>query len=252
MRPLFSAFLFCSIASLSISAQTTPSVSVIGEAQMKVSPDQVVFTFEIVTANKDLAVAKRENDARSAKTLTATKAFQIDNEDIQTASLTISPKYTGDKVPRGAQLLIGYEVTKRIFITLRDLEKIDSFLAKAIEAGVNRVVSISIENSQMQKFQEQVRTMAVKNALNKAQAYAAQLGQTIGKAYVIREEGADTPGYSSGFGSGSGNGTGDGDGWGDPAGRIATPTNPFVSQITFALGQIVIEEKVYVTFELNR
>jgi uncharacterized protein YggE len=237
-------------AAASIAAQAVqPSVSVVGEAQMKVSPDQVVFTFEIITANKSLAVAKRENDTRSAKTLLATKSFPISADDIQTDSLTISPQYTGPRDPRGERVLIGYEVTKRMLITLRELDKIDMFLAKAIEAGVNRVAAISIENSQMQKFQEQVRSMAVKNARAKASAYAAQLGQTIGRAYVIREEDADTPGYTSGTGSGSGRGSGTG--YGDPNGKIETSTNPFVSQVTFALGQILIEEKVYVTFELK-
>lgn len=215
---------------------------------MSISPDQVVFTFEVVTADKDLSVAKRTNDSRSAKTLIAAKDFRIGSQEIQTDSLTISPQYTGAKDRRGEHVLIGYEVTKRIFVTLKDLDKIDTFLSKAIEAGVNRVVAISIENSQMQKFQEQVRAMAVKNAQAKAQAYAQQLGQTIGKAYVIREEDADSPSFDTGTGSGSGNG----DGWGEPNGRIETPTNPFVSQVTFALGQIEIEEKVYVIFELNR
>ncbi len=249
MKLLF-ATLFCALIATATFSQTVrPSVSVVGEAKMSISPDQVVFTFEVVTADKDLAVAKRTNDTRSAKTLTAAKAFQIGAQDIQTDSLTISPQYTGSKDPRGERVLIGYEVIKRIFITLKDLDKIDTFLSKAIEAGVNRVVAISIENSQMQKFQEQVRAMAVKNAQAKARSYAQQLGQTVGRAYVIREDGADSPSFDTGSGSGSG----DGDGMGSAEnGNIETPTNPFVSQVTFALGQIEIEEKVYVIFELNR
>ena len=249
MKLLFS-ILFCSLIVTTTFSQTIrPSVSVVGEAKMSVSPDQVVFTFEVVTADKDLPVAKRANDTRAAKTLTVAKAFQIGAQDIQTDSLTISPQYTGSKDPRGEHVLIGYEVIKRIFITLKDLEKIDTFLSKAIEAGVNRVVAISIENSQMQKFQEQVRAMAVKNARAKAQAYAQQLGQTIGKAYVIREDGADSPTFDTGSGSGYGNGDAGDSG---ENGNIEIPTNPFVSQVTFALGQIEIEEKVYVIFELNR
>ena len=187
---------------------------------MSISPDQVVFTFEVVTADKDLAVAKRTNDTRSAKTLTAAKVFQIGAQDIQTDSLTISPQYTGSKDPRGEHVLIGYEVIKRIFITLKELDKIDTFLSKAIEAGVNRVV-----------------------------AYAQQLGQTVGRAYVIREDGADSPSFDTGSGSGSGDGNGMG---ASENGNIDTPTNPFVRQVTFALGQIEIEEKVYVIFDLIR
>ncbi len=216
---------------------------------MSISPDQVVFTFEVVTADKDLSVAKRANDSRAAKALAAAKAFQIGDDDIQTDSLTMTPQYAATKDPRAARVLIGYEVIKRIFITLKDLDKIDTFLSKAIDAGVNRVVAISIGNSQMQKYQEQVRAMAVRNAQVKARSYAQQLGQTVGTAYVIREEGADSPAFDTGYGSGNGSG----DGMGDPeTGKIETPTNPFVSQITFALGKIEIEEKVYVIFQLNR
>ena len=91
--------------------------------------------------------------------------------------------------------------------------------------------------------------MAVKNAQAKAKAYAEQLGQTIGKAYVIREEEADSPSFDTGSGSGSGNGDAGDSG---ENGNIETPKNPFASQVTFALGQIDIEEKVYVIFELNR
>ncbi len=250
MKLLFAIFFCALIVTTTFAQGVRPSVSVIGEASMRISPDQVVFTFEVVTAGKELSAAKSTNDERSAKTLTAAKAFKIDSQDVQTDSLTISPQYTGSKDPRGEHVLIGYEVTKRIFVTLKDLDKIDSFLTKVIEAGVNRVVSISIENSQMQKFQEQVRAMAVKNAQAKAKAYAEQLGQTIGKAYVIREESADSPLFDTGIGSGYGNGDGSGDS--GENGNITTPKNPFTSQVTFALGQIAIEEKVYVIFELNR
>ena len=249
MKILFAILLFTFSVAVVFAQTVRPSVSIVGEAKMNVSPDQVVFTFEVVTADKNLSAAKRANDTRSSQALTAAKSFQIGPEKIQTDSLTISPQYTGTKDPRGEHMLIGYEVTKRIFVTLKDLDKIDTFLAKAIEAGVNRVVAIRIESSQMQRFQEQVRSMAVKNARVKAQAYAAQLGQTVGKAYVIREDGADTPGYTSGNGSGSG--SGDGVGTAAPNGKIETPTNPFAVPVTFALGQILIEEKVYVTFELN-
>lgn len=217
------------------------SVSVVGEARMSIAPDQVVFTFEVVTVDKNLIAAKRANDTDTVRTLETARSFQIAAADIQTDSLTIAPKYTDNKDSRGEHVLIGYEVTKRIMVKLRDLEKLDAFLAKVIEAGVNRVVGISIENSEIQKYQEQVRALAVKNARSKAESYARQLGQSVGKAYVIREENADQPGYSGG--SGSGNGVGGGDDWGDPSGVFAATT--------FALGQIKIEETIYVTFDLN-
>ncbi len=245
-----SILLFSAIGTLAqLSESVRPSVSVIGEAHITVSPDQVVFTFEVITVEKEVTAAKLANDKSAARTLAAAKAFEISSDEIQTDSLTISPKYTGAKDSRGEHVLVGYEVTKRILITLKDLNKIDSFLSKVIEAGVNRVVAISIENSQMQKYQEQVRATAIKNAQNKALVYAKQLGQTVGKAYVITEEDADLPtfGYGQGFGSGDSNGNGNGDGYDD----YSKPT-AFGREVTFALGKIKVEEKIYVTFELNR
>jgi uncharacterized protein len=227
-------------------AQVQPSVSVVGEAEIKIEPDQVQFTFEIVTTDKILATAKLNNDRGAARTLAAVKAFIIGADDIQTDRLTLAPKYSGE---RTARVLLGYEVTKRILVTLKDLERIDEFLAKVIDAGVNRVVAISIENSQLQTSQEQVRALAVKNARERAVAYAKQLGQTVGKAYVIREEEADTPGYSQGSGSGSGGGVGSGDD--DYGSELSSPT-AFSRSMTFALGKITVAEKVFVTFELMK
>lgn len=251
-KMIFALLIFvCSSAGAIAQSATMvrPSVSVVGEAEMKVSPDQVVFTFEVITTDRDVTVAKQANDSRSSRTLTAAKAFNIGADDIQTDTLTIAPKYTSEKDPRGAGVLIGYVVTKRILITLKEVDKIDSFVAKVIEAGVNRVVDISIENNQLQKYQEDVRSMAVKNAQAKAASYAKQLGQTIGKAYVIREEEGDLPTFGLSGGMGSGNG--DGIGGSVETDRLEEPT-AYSRVITFALGKIKVEEKIYVTFELNR
>ncbi len=244
------ALLLCSFAVIFAQSAVTvrPSVSVIGQADMSISPDQVSFTFEVITTDKVVATAKLANDRAAAKTLAAAKTFNISADDIQTDSLTVSPKYSGEKDPRGSRVLLGYEVTKRILITLKDLDKIDTFLTKVIDAGVNRVVAINIENSELQKYQEQVRTMAVKNAHDRAVAYAKQLGQTVGKAYVIREEDADFPGYTNGSGSGSGNGAPSL--FESDAFELKTPA-AFSREITFSLGKISVEEKIYVTFVLN-
>jgi uncharacterized protein YggE len=233
---------------LTAAAQVKPTVSVVGQASLSIAPDEVVFTFEIVTDDKEIVAAKRENDARTSRTLATAAAFGIAAKDIQTDSLTISPQYTGDRDPRGSHVLISYEVTKRVLVTLKNVDQIDSFVSKVVDAGVNRISNVSIQNSQLDKYEQEVRAMAIKNAQAKAAAYAAQLGQSVGKAYVVREEEADSPEYDR-F-SGSGNGTGNGDS-GDIA-RIGETPKAFDQPVTFALGQISVEQKIYVLFELNR
>lgn len=219
-------------------------VSVLGEAEMSVSPDHAVFTLEVVTTDKDLKQAKRANDLSSSKTLTATREQGISSDDVQTDSFTISPKYRSTKPGGKDAEFVGYEVNKRILVILRDLSKIDSLLENVLAAGVNRVVDVSFDNSKMRDYVEQVRAAAVKNARTKAQTYARQLGQTVGKAYSIREEGADTVDFGSGYESGSGMGS-------DASDEAPEPRSLVSRMVTFSIGKIKIEDKIYVVFALE-
>ena len=251
MKRLFLALFLASTCSVAILCQSTPmasSISVIGEAEMSVSPDNAVFTLEVVNNDKDLETAKRANDSSVAKVLATANDHKVDSKDIQTDSLTISPKYRSTKGGQSATEFVGYEVTKRILVTIRDLRQLDSFMASVIAAGVNKVVSVDFADSQYRIHQEQVRASAVKNAKDKATAYAQQLGQKVGRAYSIREEGADYP--SSGTFSGNGQGNGDGIGDGDGRDPFAMPGR-LNAQVTFAIGQIKIEETIYIIFILE-
>lgn len=222
-----------------------PFVSVIGDADMEVAPDMAIFRLEVSTVDKDLIQAKNSNDAGTVKTLAAARAHGVSDDDIQTDSFAIAPKFkqVGSN-GKGDEQFVGYEVKKTLFITLRDLKKIDSLLSSVVTAGVNKITSVSFDNSKMRDFRERLRAMAVKNALDKAQAYARQLGLKVGRALSIREEGADSTDFGTASGSGSGNGMGDGDLWADPNGIIA-------GNVTFAVGKISIEDKIYVIFALD-
>jgi uncharacterized protein YggE len=63
-------------------------------------------------------------------------------------------------------------------------------LESLIKAGVNRLDSIQYETSDLRKYRDQARDLAVKAAREKAEALANALGQSIGKANLIEE----TPG----------------------------------------------------------
>jgi hypothetical protein len=63
---------------------------------------------------------------------------------------------------------------------------------------------------------------------------------------VIREEEADTPGYTTSSFSGNADGRRRRDSF-----DLRQPT-AFAREITFSLGKITVEEKIYVTFELMK
>ena len=250
MRILVLLLLSCALLTTVAFGQAVtvqPSVSVVGEAELQVTPNQIVFTFEVVTTDPKLSEAKKANDAAAAKTLGVVKGFSVSEDDLQTDRLTVSPRTAGEKDPRGRGTVIGYEVTKRFLVTFKQLDRIDEFLSRVIDAGVNRIVDITISNSEMSKYEQEARLLAVDDARNKAEAYAKRLGMKVGRAYVIREEEADTPGYMTGYGSGSGAGAGAGD---IETTDLSVP-HAYSREVTFALGKIPVEDKIYVTFELK-
>jgi uncharacterized protein len=70
---------------------------------------------------------------------------------------------------------------------VRDLSKLESLLESLVKAGGNQINSIQYETSDLRKYRDQARDLAVKAAREKARALAQALGQDIGKAQVIEE-----------------------------------------------------------------
>ena len=73
-------------------------------------------------------------------------------------------------------------------ITLRDISKFDDVLSGAIDSGANVVQGVQFLTSDLRKYRDQARDLAIKAAREKADALAAALGQKAGKAVTISEQ----------------------------------------------------------------
>src|ERR1700737_3237606 len=114
-------------------------ISVMGTAEIKVAPDEVMLTLGIESHDRDLAIAKASNDKSAQKLLSLARNTGIDAKNIQTSALSMGPEYSDEKIPK----LLGYQVTQTITLTLKDLSKYEGLLTDALKAGVNRVDGIN-------------------------------------------------------------------------------------------------------------
>lgn len=164
----------------------TRTISVVGEGEIKVVPDQAVFSFGIETSNEDINKARDENDRRVKDLLALTDRLGIARKDVQTDYLNVDPRYdyTGN-----VRTFLGYFTRRNISITLRDLTKFEQLLSESLKLGVNYVGQASFKTSQLQKVRADARLMAVKAATEKATAMAGALGARIGKPITVTEEG---------------------------------------------------------------
>ncbi|MGB8509642.1 MAG: SIMPL domain-containing protein [Pyrinomonadaceae bacterium] len=233
---VIAALIFTLIFSYVAGAQESrerPLITVSGEAEVNVVPDEVVYDVTVQVLNKDLRLAKAQNDERLRNLIALTKKYGVAPEDVQTDYIKLEPRYRGNDEGR---LFLGYSVRKDLVFTLRDVTKAEGMLSDILEANVTRINSVRFQTSQLRKYRDQARTLAIKAAQEKAIALTAAIGQKIGRAYSIEED-APQRGYPYQNAMANTMASGDGD--------------AASSEGTLALGQIKINARVTVRFVLD-
>ena len=155
------------------------TITVTGDAEVKVPPDQVILTLGVETWDKVLATAKQRNDEILTRTLKVAEDHGVAPQHIQTDYMSIEPRYSSDTYePRD---FVGYFVRKTIVITLKDITAFEDLLSDALEAGVTHVHGIEFRTSELRKHRDAARSLAIGAAREKAIALAGELDQGVGR-----------------------------------------------------------------------
>jgi uncharacterized protein len=178
-----------------INRSETKSISVSGEAEVRVVPDEVILTLGVETFDKVLKVAKSLNDERVKKTISIAKGYGVPAEYIQTDYINIRPRYQNYDI---ALELLGYVVRKTVVIRLKDISKFEDILSDSLEAGVTHVHGIEFRTTELRKHRDQARSLALKAAQDKAELLTRETGSKLGKVLSIGEA---SFGYWSSYGS---------------------------------------------------
>ena len=199
MKPVF---LIITVLLLTVTAfpqdeKDRPLITVSGHAEVRVPPDEIVFTLSVESVDKDMLAAKKKTDDSVKEVLVIARRNNVKDEDVQTSYISVEPKYNTDGLDyeprqRVKREFIGYEVSKTVAVRLRDISKFDGLLSDVLKAGVTRVRNVEFRNSQIRKHKDQARAMAIKAAQEKATLLARQIGQSIGQAYSIAEGSSNT------------------------------------------------------------
>ncbi len=209
-----------------------PLITVSGQGEVLVVPDEVVFNLSATTVDKDLALAQRKTDEVVRNVIALARKYQVPANQIQTGHISLEERFSDEEATRRPRVFIGYAVSKSIAIILRDVTKAEDLLGELFRTGITRISGVDFRTTQDRKFRDQARAMAMKSAQEKARAMALEIGQGIGKAFKIAEEGPVTRGMSN------------------VAGYIGNPGFAD-SPSALALGQISITARVTVSFELK-
>jgi uncharacterized protein len=224
-------------------------ISVTGESLVNVAPDRILVTFGVDTRDLVLATAKQQNDAIVKKALAALKSMNIPDRDIQTDQLSIEQRFETDG--RGRQVFAGFTVRNMFVVSLSNPARVEGLIANALDAGVNYLLNVEFQTTELKKYREQARELAVRAAREKAEKMAAALGEKVGQALQIDEgnQNAAASYYSSWSSSGWGAGAARG---GSGVSQNAVGMSSGETVDTVALGKVGVRANVRVVFELIR
>ena len=166
-----------------------------GTGQVLVQPDIAVITVGVEAKAKTVATARDQAAISMNAMIDALKAAGIQDKDIQTQFFNISPEYSfqdrtdafGDRVRE--QVLVGYRVTNRATVKVRDIDQTGKVLDDVARAGgdLTQIQGINFTVSDPSPFHVQAREVAVKEALAKARQFADLTGVSLGKVVFISE-----------------------------------------------------------------
>ncbi len=168
------------------SSEAPRTVTVTGEAEVRVVPDEVILTLGVETWDKNLGRAKEQNDRIVGQVLSLAGEHGVATQHVQTDYVSIDPRYRNGYYEE--RDFIGYFVRKNIVITLRDLSSFEPLLSDALEAGVNYVHGVEFRTTELRKYRDEARALAVEAAREKAVALAGGLDEDVGVPLTIREE----------------------------------------------------------------
>ena len=134
---------------------------------------------------------------------------------------------------------------KNVEIRLREVAGFQAILTGVLTNGVNYVNNIDFRTTQLRKYRDQARAMAVRAAKEKAEALTSELGAKLGKVTSINAN--DSSGYYGNYwGMNRGfNGYNNANAVQNVAAVAGTSD---AEEDTFAVGQISVSATVNVSF----
>lgn len=169
-------------------------LKVFGKGIVSVKPDMAEVTIGVITENKQLEIAQKENAKITKKVLDSIKNMGVSEKDIQTQNYTINVKY--DYI-EGKQVFRGYEVANYFKVFIRDIDDVGKVIDAAVKNGANAVNNISFIVSDISKYYEEALKLAIEDSQSKAITIADELKVNINMIPIKIVEQEGTNSYST-------------------------------------------------------
>jgi uncharacterized protein len=170
----------CAVPAMAESTGNTLTIS--GTATVSLAADTATIRIGARTSQSTAKDAQQLNTEIMNRVIEAMMTKGVAKEDIITSNFNIYLENTGTD-PNNP--VIAYTVTNTVFVTIRNLESIDSVIDAATVAGANDIYDLSFQSSKAPAAYESALDLAVKDAQKKAVILAASAGKGLGELLSI-------------------------------------------------------------------
>jgi len=170
-------------------------ISVSGEGEVLAVSDIASL---YVNLSKEGTTAKEAQDLLNesiTKTLSYLKDQNIADKDIKSEYGGLSPKYSYAQpacytypCPTKDPKIIGYTATQSITIKIREVDNANEIRTGLAEIGITDISGPNFSIDEEEQFKDEARSLAIKEAREKAEILAKELGVKIGKVVSFSED----------------------------------------------------------------
>jgi len=171
------------ITSAEVTCDSSRSIHVSGAAVVYVTPDRALLQLGVQSNGTTPDAVRRDNAEEIQKVVRAVSALGVEAKDIATDYYIVYPIYDD----YNSLVIIGYRIDNTVSITVRDVSLADDILIAALKAGANEVQDVQFYSSELRKYRDQARALAMEAAGEKAQDLAEAAGAQAGCVLSISE-----------------------------------------------------------------
>lgn len=179
----------------SIQPETTLSISATGE--VKREPDIAFINAGVSTEAETASEAMQANAAAMTGVFEALEAALIARRDMQTSNFSLQPRYDYSSRSSGSSSsssrLVGYTASNQLTVKVRDLDALGETMDALVEAGGNTFSGLSFALDDDRGAKDEARGIAMRDAITRAELYAAASGYEVARIVTISESGGYQP-----------------------------------------------------------
>lgn len=176
----------------SIQPETTLSLS--AEGSVIREPDMAFINAGVQTQGETAQAAMSANATAMNGVFDALAAANIERSDMQTSNFSLQPQYDYSNRQSGQPpRLTGYQASNQLTVRVRDLDALGETMDALVSAGGNTFSGLRFALEDDRAAKNAARDIAMKDAIARAELYAAASGYEVARVVTISESGGFSP-----------------------------------------------------------